>query len=134
MDMIRVFNPAKPANLVWEGGSTPIDEVNTQAQAARAAQRRWARLPARERHDAIAAFLDGVERAREQLAERMVLEQGKLKVEAAGEVNKSLVEARWMLGRTLEEVGQLMASPRPDIRAITLRRPRGVVLDRKSVV
>lgn len=126
--MINVFNPAKPSELVWSGPGTPPEEVASVARAAKAAQKAWAAMTARARQTAIAVFLDGVEAKTAALAERMVLEQGKLQGEAEGEVAKSLVEARWMLGRTLEEEGSLMPSPRPGVRAMRVRRPRGVVL------
>lgn len=128
MQMIKVFNPAKPSQLAWSGPETPAGDVGAIARKAKAAQTAWARLPARARHGAMVAFLDAIEHEAADLAERMVLEQGKLRAEAKGEVAKSLVEARWMLGRVLEEEGSIMASPRAGVRAMRLRRPRGVIL------
>ncbi len=128
MNSIELFNPAKPDELVWSGKETGPDALADIAASARRAQMRWSLLTGRQRHDRISAFIEAVEARTEALAERMVLEQGKLKSEAQGEVAKSLVEARWMLGRCLEEAGTIMASARPGIRAMKVRRPRGVVL------
>jgi alpha-ketoglutaric semialdehyde dehydrogenase len=128
MTEIRVFNPANPTELVWSGAATTPAELVEMTRASRVAQKAWGRLDGRARHTQIAAFLDAVQARREALAERMVLEQGKLQGEALGEVTKSLVEARWMLGRCLESTGTIMASARPNMRAMRVKRPRGVVL------
>lgn len=128
MNSIELFNPAKPDQLVWSGNETRLEELADMTASAKRVQRRWSLLTGRQRHDQISAFLEAVEDKTEALAERMMLEQGKLKSEALGEVAKSLVEARWMLSRCMEGTGTIMSSARPGVRAMKIRRPRGVVL------
>lgn len=128
MIAINVYNPAKPSEVVWTGNETGIETIPAMLSKAKAAQKSFAHLSGRQRYTIISNFLDALEKRSSDIAERMILEQGKLAGEAAGEVAKSLTEARWMLGRCLEQVGEVMASMRPDVKAMKLRRPRGVIL------
>jgi acyl-CoA reductase-like NAD-dependent aldehyde dehydrogenase len=128
MQNIEVYNPASPEELVWSGTETALDQLPGIAEAAKKSQKEWKALTGRQRLDILTAFLDGIEERTSDLADCMVRELGKLRGEAIGEVGKSLVEARWMLGRCLEKSGKIMASARPGIRSMVIRRPRGVVL------
>ena len=128
MKAIEVYNPACPSERVWSGSETTPEQLTRVLAAAKSAQREWAALSGRQRHDTLEKFFLAIEQRTNALVECMVREQGKLQAEATGEVGKSLVEARWMLGRCLEQAGTVMASARAEVRSIAMKRPRGVVL------
>ena len=128
MKTIEVYNPASPSELVWSGNETTSEQLHEIIATAKIAQREWAAMSGRQRHDTLVKFFTAIEARTEALASCMVREQGKLQAEATGEVGKSLVEARWMLGRCLEQTGAVMASARPGVRSIAMKRPRGIVL------
>lgn len=128
MKKIIVSNPAEPECTVWSGSETDISTLTDLLARGKRAQKQWSVLTSRQRHEAVSQFLYSIENRSEEIAERMILEQGKLSGEAKGEVAKALVEARWILESSLGSTGEIMASVRKDVRAIKLRRPRGLIL------
>ena len=102
--------------------SAPAADAAAAADAVRraaAAQPAWAARPVAERAAALEAFADRVERDAGPLADLLVREVGKRRVDADGEVAWTVVSARWYAAHppAEERVGE----------ARVVRRPIGVV-------
>ena len=122
----EVFDPATGRRI----GAVPMlgpDTVEAAVEAARRAQRAWAaRLP-QERADVLLAWHDAVLEAREELAELLVLEQGKALEEARGEIDYGAGFLRWFAEEGRRTTGETLASHLPDRVLWTVREPLGVV-------
>lgn len=126
-DRFVTRNPARPSQTVGAYRSASGEDLAEAIRAARAAQALWRRIPALERGDLVARFVDALAERTEELARSITLEQGKPLAEARGEVGKSCAEARLMVALARRELGEVMPSARPGVRNLVLRRPRGVV-------
>lgn len=120
-------NPARPSRVVGAYRSTSAADLAVAIDAARRAQARWRRVPALERGDRVAQFVDALLARTEELARSITLEQGKPLAESRGEVGKSCAEARMTVALARGEQGQAMPSARAGVRNLVLRRPRGVI-------
>jgi aldehyde dehydrogenase (NAD+) len=120
-------NPAHPERVVGEYRGSSAGDVAQAVEAAAAAQSGWGVLPQAERNAMLSGFLNAVEGRAGDIAEAIVLEQGKPLGEARAETGKSIAEARVMLGQALAVGSAQVAAARPGFRNVVARRPRGVV-------
>ena len=97
-------------------------------QAAEAAQKSWRRLPARQRADLLRAFTKGIQKHREELAELITKEQGKLFKVAQFEVDVtcSFIEYACEWARQIE--GDIIPSDNPNEQILIHKVPKGVVV------
>ncbi len=121
-------NPAHPGQVVGRYAAAGADQVAQAVQAARPAQRAWAKCPPLERGAVVARWLDALGARRDEVARAIVLEQGKPLAEARAEFDKGLAEARMMIGLAARGHGEVMPAARPGFRNLVLRRPRGVIV------
>ena len=121
-------NPAHPDQVVGRYTAADVAHVDEAVHAARLAQRAWATRPPIERGTVVARWLDAVVARRDEIARAIVLEQGKPLIEAQGEFDKSVAEARMMIGLASRGHGEVMPAARPGYRNLVLRRPRGVIV------
>jgi aldehyde dehydrogenase (NAD+) len=120
-------NPARPSEKLGEFPlSTGADAADGVA-AARSASEGWAAVPGPERAGLIIRFADLMEKARDELAKIVTLEQGKTLREASGEVSRAVAEARFMAGEASRMHGSTFPSERARISAQTILEPLGVV-------
>ncbi len=125
----ETFNPARPAQLVGRYSLADASLVSDAVAAAGAAQRQWGRLPAAQRCEALARFIDRLEARKEDLAQAITAEQGKAIAESRGEVAKACAESRFMLQHVMSGEGARHVPPlRTGVRNMVLRRPRGVIV------
>jgi alpha-ketoglutaric semialdehyde dehydrogenase len=125
----KTFNPARPAQVVGRYSLADASLVADAVAAATQAQREWARLPAAQRCEALARYIDRIEARKEDLARAITAEQGKSLVESRGEVAKACAESRFMLQHVMAGVGtRHVPSLRPGVRNLVMRRPRGVIV------
>ncbi|MBT2304455.1 aldehyde dehydrogenase [Variovorax paradoxus] len=125
----ETLNPARPAQQVGRYGFADKAMVDDAISAAAAAQGQWARLPAAQRCETLARFIDRVEAHKEQLAEAITLEQGKTLAESRGEVAKACAESRFMLQHVMAGEGtRHVPALRSGVRNMVVRRPRGVIV------
>lgn len=120
-------NPARPDQSVGRYAAASPAQVKQAVDAAATAQRIWRRRTAVERATAVEHFVTALLGRAEELAQSITLEQGKPLAESRAEVQKSCIEARFMIGETLRNHGAAMPSARPGIRNLVTRRPRGVI-------
>lgn len=121
-------NPAHPDRIIGRYGAASVEQVGDAVLAARQAQRVWAKCPPIERGAIVARWLDALALRRDDVAQAIVLEQGKPLAEARGEFDKGLAEARMMIGLAARGHGEVMPAARAGFRNLVLRRPRGVIV------
>ena len=125
----QTSNPARPSETVGRYSTADGTAVDSAIAAATAAQFQWAKLPAAQRCEILTRFIDRVEAQKEQLAEAITLEQGKVLAESRGEVAKACAESRFMLQHVMTGEGtRHVPSQRPGVRNMVVRRPRGVTV------
>jgi succinylglutamic semialdehyde dehydrogenase len=79
-------NPARPADIIWQGSSV-IDHVDHAVEAAAAAQPIWARWPAERRFAALLRFRDLCRSRAADMAHLIALETGKALWDARAEAD-----------------------------------------------
>src|SRR3954449_10130192 len=121
-------NPADRGELVAEILLTDADGFVDAARAARAAQRRWAAVPAPARGRVIAQVGRLVEANKEALARLVTREIGKPYAEALGEVQEIIDTCDFFLGEGRRLYGQTVPSEMPDKQLFTFRVPVGTAV------
>ena len=125
-DRIKVYNPARDTVLA-EIPDTPADVVDRAVQAAKKAQKGWAKLPAIQRANALRRISAKVRENADKIAHVISEEQGKVlplaKVEAAFTADYLDYMAEW--ARRIE--GEILESDRHGETILLFRQPIGVV-------
>jgi alpha-ketoglutaric semialdehyde dehydrogenase len=124
---IRSTNPARLDEVVAEVSLGDAAVLVAAAEAARAAQREWADVPAPVRGKAIAHIGRAVEANKEALARLVTREIGKPYPEALGEVQEIIDTCDFFIGEGRRLYGQTVPSEMPDKQLFTFRNPVGVV-------
>lgn len=96
---VDIHNPASPSEIVASYPLMQIADLDPVFDAARAAQKLWAKMPQPERVKLVTAFLDGLAGRSEDIARSITLEMGKIIGESRGEVGKALGEGRACVSR-----------------------------------
>ena len=121
-----VVNPATlaPIATAADGDATDVDLAVRDADAA---QRAWARTPARKRGEAVAACAAIIADHVEEIARLIALETGKaLRTESRVEANTVADVLRFYGGLGGELKGESVPFA-PDVLSVTVREPLGVV-------
>ena len=126
-DVMRVFNPAAPDDVVAEFRQTTREELPGIVERARGAFDVWRKVPAAERALKLEAFFAAILASIDEIALSITREQGKPLREARAETMKSVAEARAMIAHAMTVGTASAASARPGVRNMIVRRPRGVV-------
>jgi aldehyde dehydrogenase (NAD+) len=125
---VEIRNPANPGEVVGTFPTLKPEEVPGVIEAARHAQRDWAKVPQPERGRIVDAFLDGLQARTEDIARAITREMGKVIGESRGEVNKALGEGRATTRRASAPIGEVLPSQKPGTVTYSTRRPRGVIV------
>lgn len=125
-DLTAVVNPANGEELAQVPMSTEHD-VDTAVRAAKAAQKKWARVPAPKRADYLFEIGRLMKQKKEQLAQVLTKEMGKVIEEARGEVQEGIDMAYYMAGEGRRLFGETTPSELADKFAMSVRSPIGVV-------
>jgi betaine-aldehyde dehydrogenase len=122
---VDVLNPATGESIGKQSVGT-AEVVRSAIVVAREAFERtqWARVP-RQRSLALFRLADIVEQHRDELVSLIVLENGKLRAEAAFEVSTSIVELRYYAGLAGSIYGRSIESA-PGVHSHITREPAGV--------
>ncbi|MCW2272569.1 succinate-semialdehyde dehydrogenase [Rhodoblastus acidophilus] len=122
----EIRNPATGALLgkVPHGGA---EQATAAVEAARAAQKGWAALSAKQRGAIMRRWFELILAAREDLALIMTSEQGKPLAEARGEIDYAASFIEFYAEEAKRIYGETIPSPWPDARIIVLRQPIGVM-------
>ncbi len=118
-----VLNPATE-DVIARAPECTREQLDEAVSSAARAFSKWSSLGSDKRQRAVLDFADAVERDRDGLADLLVLEQGKPRERAIGEINSSLSYCRAFARMSLD-IEVLEESPQR--RAELHRRPIGVV-------
>ncbi len=121
-----VLNPATGAQLAEVQMSTAAD-VDQAVQAAKTAQKKWAKVPAPKRADYLYEIGRLMKADKERLAQVLTKEMGKVIEEARGEVQEGIDMAFYMAGEGRRMFGETTPSELADKFAMSVRAPIGVV-------
>jgi len=103
------------------------EDVNLAVEAAKAAQKQWALVPAPKRADFLYEIGRIMIEKKEHLSQVLTTEMGKVIEEARGEVQEGIDMAYYMAGEGRRLVGETVPSELQDKFAMSVRAPIGVV-------
>jgi len=122
-DEVRDPYTGDVVGLVPRGGRA---DARQAIEAAADALRAWAAMPAKGRSQILRAWYDLVVANADDLATILTAEQGKPVAEAKGEILYGATFIEWYAEEAKRAYGEVIPSPAPGRRLLTLRRPVGV--------
>ena len=125
----RVFqslNPADLAEVVGEVCASGREDVLEAISAAQTAFKTWRKTTVYQRADFLKKVLAALAAKRQQTAELITLENGKVLAESLGEADSAIWEMEFQINEGLRAYGETMPSARAGIFAFTRREPLGV--------
>lgn len=126
MNFIPVINPATNEEIAHVPMASK-DLVNEAVAFAKAAQKKWALVPAPKRADYLFSIGQKMKEKKEQLAQILTKEMGKVIEEARGEVQEGIDMAFYMAGEGRRLFGETTPSELENKFAMSVRSPIGVV-------
>src|SRR6476469_7494801 len=120
-------NPADTSELVGLFAKSDRDDTKDAIAAAKAAQPKWAAVPAPKRGEILYRAANILESRADQVAREMTREEGKTLPEARGEVGRAINILRFFGGEGARLGGQHAPSERERVFIQTRRRPLGVI-------
>jgi alpha-ketoglutaric semialdehyde dehydrogenase len=102
-------------------------DVDRAVAAAKAAYEEWRLVPAPKRAEVLYRFANLLAERKDELADLMTREMGKVKVEAAGDVQEAVDMSLYMAGEGRRLFGQTTPSELRDKFQMSVRMPIGVV-------
>jgi aldehyde dehydrogenase (NAD+) len=125
----ETFEDINPATLepigVFQKAS--LEDVNNAVDSAEEAFESWSRTPAPQRGRMLFRAARKLEERKEELARLLTMENGKILVEARGEVQEAIDMAYYAAGDGRRLLGETAPSELPEKFCMTVRRPIGVV-------
>jgi alpha-ketoglutaric semialdehyde dehydrogenase len=103
------------------------EDVDRAVEAAKAAYEQWRLVPAPKRAEVLYRFAQLVIEEKEELAQLMTREMGKVIEEARGDVQEAIDLSLYMAGEGRRLYGQTTPSELPDKFNMSVRTPIGVV-------
>ncbi|MGO1057491.1 aldehyde dehydrogenase family protein [Planococcus sp. FY231025] len=126
VEFAPVLNPANGEELAQVQLST-AEDVGAAVKAAKAAQKKWAKVPAPKRADYLYEIGRLMKERKEHLAQVLTKEMGKVIEEGRGEVQEGIDMAYYMAGEGRRLFGETTPSELADKFAMSVRSPIGVV-------
>ncbi len=120
-------NPARTSEVLGQYARSQQEDVAAAVASARAAYPAWRHTPAPARGALLTRMGHLLEARKEQLAQQMVREMGKVLVEARGDVQEAIDMAHYMAAFGRLPNGHLVPSERQDVYCAAQRVPVGVV-------
>ena len=118
-------NPADSQEIVGIFPRSDQQDVALAVEAAAEAFPRWRRTPAPRRAEILYRAARRLEERKEELAQDMTREMGKVLIETRGDVQEAIDMAYFMAGEGRRLYGQTTPSELPDKFAMSLRAPLG---------
>ena len=119
-------NPSNSNDLIGVFPKSTAADIDSAVAAARDTFKSWRLVPAPQRGNILRRCADMLLARKNELAQLMSREMGKVLVEAAGDVQEAIDCANLYAGQSRNMAGQTLPSELPDKFAMTLRRPIGV--------
>jgi succinate-semialdehyde dehydrogenase/glutarate-semialdehyde dehydrogenase len=126
-DPIAVQDPATEGVLAQVADASPEDGL-AAVDAASAALPGWAATAPRKRGEILQRAFELMTERREQLAELIVLENGKALTDARGEVAYAAEFFRWYAEEAVRAAGTVQTAPSGTNKIMVLRQPIGVAV------
>ena len=125
----ETFESTSPANgdSIGEFPLSTREDVDRAVAAAKAAFAEWRLVPAPKRGEILFRFAQLMQEAKDDLADLMSREMGKVKAEAGGDVQEAIDMAFYMGGEGRRLFGQTTPSELRDKFNMSVRMPIGVV-------
>jgi succinate-semialdehyde dehydrogenase / glutarate-semialdehyde dehydrogenase len=124
-DEMAVIDPATEDVLV-EVGLADATHADSAVASAYEAQPLWSAKAPRDRAEILRQTFESMRRREEDLAELIVLENGKSFTDALGEVRYAAEFFRWFSEEASRVGGEIRTAPGGDKRIMSLRQPVGV--------
>ena len=124
---LDVFDPATE-QLLATVSVAGLDQARLAVDAAWEAAPGWAATAPRQRSDILRRAYDLMIDREEQLAELIILENGKTYTDAIGEVRYGAEFFRWFSEEAVRIMGEFRTAPRGDKRIVVIPEPVGVSL------
>jgi acyl-CoA reductase-like NAD-dependent aldehyde dehydrogenase len=121
------FNPANKTEIIGHFAASTVEDVKAAVDAAENAFHAWKHTPAPHRAEIILKAAHLLESRKEELANTMTREMGKVLKEARGDVQEAIDMAKYVAGEGRRLVGQTVPSELPMKFAMSVRQPLGVV-------
>src|SRR5690606_17635567 len=121
-----VINPAT-GEAILDVPLSDASSVEAAVQAAKKAQKEWAKVPAPERAEVLYRVGYLLKERKEELSQLLTMENGKVIDEARGEVQEGIDMAFYMAAEGRRLFGQTTPSELRDKFAMSVRAPIGVV-------
>jgi len=119
-------NPADQSEVVGSVSRAGTEDVDLAVGAARAAQKKWRLTPAPKRGEILFRAAETLLRRKDELAELMTREMGKILPEAGGDVQEAIDMAYYMAGEGRRLSGETIPSELTDKDCKSVRVPIGV--------
>ena len=123
---IDVLNPSTEEVISRQPEGT-IEDVNRALDAAKAAQKAWAKTPAIERAGWLKKLANGIRERREEFIDIIMREQGKTITWATIEVDVTAEYFDYMASFARHIEGEIIPSDRPNETIFLTKKPIGVV-------
>ena len=125
----KTFTSKNPANqdILGEFQQSTQEDLNKAVQAAKEAQKSWAKVPAPKRAEILYKAANIIIEEKERLAKLVTTEMGKIISEGRGDVQEAIDVGLYMAGEGRRLFGHTTPSELPNKFAMTVRRPIGVV-------
>jgi aldehyde dehydrogenase (NAD+) len=120
-------NPADTADVIGEFPRSQKEDVIAAVDAAQAAFPEWQRTPVPSRADLVLRAGQLMAERKEELAQLMTREMGKVIEEARGDVQEGIDMAKYIAGEGRRFFGETVPSELRDKFAMVIRQPFGVV-------
>jgi aldehyde dehydrogenase (NAD+) len=120
------INPADTREILGYFQKSGVEDARDAIQAAKEAFPSWANTSAPKRGEFLFYLIHLLERNREELAETITREVGKTLREARGEVNKTILSMKQLVGEATRLAGQTIPSWDERVFGYTVREPIGV--------
>src|SRR5579863_8173523 len=125
-DAFENVNPANRDDLVGLFQHSNQEDVNRAIEAAREAYKSWRLVPAPKRGEIMFRAARLLVDRKEEFAEQMTREMGKVLAETRGDVQEAIDMTFYMAGEGRRLFGQMTPSELPSKAAMTARSPLGV--------
>lgn len=124
--MIKVFNPAD-GSCVGEVPHFSREEAKAAVDRVCAAFPKWSSMLARQRSDILRRWFELVRDAKPEIAEIMIKENGKCRMEALGEIDYGLGFIEWYGEEAKRIYGDTIPTHDPNAEVIVRKEPVGPV-------
>jgi alpha-ketoglutaric semialdehyde dehydrogenase len=124
---VKNLNPANPEDILGTVRQATRAEAKAAVESAAAAFSSWRATPAPVRGRIVARAARLMEEHKEDLAQVLTREEGKIIAESRGELQRSINVAEFCAGEARRMNGETIPSELPSNFAYTLKQPLGVV-------